>query len=275
MIVRPFTFLAGLLFALSGAYLFVVKHQSQSLEGQLEQSAEHARQDEEAIRVLKAQWALEADPSRIASLAARFTGLQPMKPGQLVTVASLADSLPAPGQPAPFSNPQDEIPALSGAGDAASAPAAPPIEVRGHVAAAQTGAPGSLASIVAPRPTTYPEQLADNAMPAGYSSLPKPPPVRPYVIVQHVAVHWTAEAKEHEKPLRWLPLAQSHSEVYEASAIAPVSRPERRLPIGAQVVRIRATGQPTPMAEPAPMTQPDLPMGGGSLLGMAQAGSQN
>ncbi len=142
MIVRPFTFLAGLLFALSGAYLFVVKHQSQGLEDQMEQLAESSRQDEQAIRVLQAQWALEADPSRIASLAAQFTGLQPMKPGQLVTLASLASSLPAPGSAAPFNNPQDEVPAIPGTGDAPAAPFGPPIEVQGHVAAATGGQAG-------------------------------------------------------------------------------------------------------------------------------------
>ncbi|WP_442865523.1 hypothetical protein [Acidocella sp. MX-AZ03] len=59
----------------------MVKHQSRALENQLEQVAETSRHDEQSIRVLQAQWALEADPSRIAALAAQFTGLQPMKPG--------------------------------------------------------------------------------------------------------------------------------------------------------------------------------------------------
>ena len=249
MIVRPFTFLTALLFALSGAYLFVVKHQSQSLEAQLEQSAGATRQDEEAIRVLKAQWALEADPSRIASLATQFTGLQPMKPVQLVTLASLANALPEPGSSAPYTNPEDEVPGLPGSGTVPR-PMGPPIEVRGHVAAVQSTTPGFLAS-------SGPTQQID-------ASLPKPPPVRPHMFVQHEAVHLAAKARLHP--------VQPSATVYETSARAipglPMPHPGRRLPLGAQVVRIRATAQPGPEASAAPL-------GGGSLLGMAQAGSQN
>ncbi len=270
MIVRPFTFLTGLLFALSGAYLFVVKHQSQALESQLEQSAAQTRQDEEAVRVLRAQWALEADPSRIAALAAQFTGLQPMKPDQLVTMASLADDLPAPGSPAPFSNPQDEMPSLPGAGVVAPSPAGPPIEVNGHIAAAQSAA----TNFVASRQTAHPAQLADNALPAAFPSLPKPPPARPLLVAQRVAVHEIAEAKSHKNFAGQLHPTQPRSAIYEASVSAaisapPIPDPARHAPMGAQVVRIRATVPPVPEAPFAP------PLGGGSLLGMAQTGSQN
>ncbi|MBU6448191.1 MAG: hypothetical protein KGQ26_01070 [Rhodospirillales bacterium] len=249
MIVRPFTFLTALLFALSGAYLFVVKHQSQSLEAQLEQSAGAIRQDEAAIRVLRAQWALEADPSRIASLATQFTGLQPMKPVQLVTLASLANTLPEPGSSAPYNNPEDEVPGLPGAGTP-PLPMGPPIEVKGRVAAVQSTARGFSAN-------TGPMQQID-------ASLPKPPPVRPRVLVQHGVVHLAAKARPHP--------VQSFATVYETSARAipglPMSHLGRRLPLGAQVVRIRATAQPGPEVSAAPL-------GGGSLLGMAQAGGQN
>ncbi|MDE1906688.1 MAG: hypothetical protein KGH75_09610 [Rhodospirillales bacterium] len=249
MIVRPFTFLTALLFALSGAYLFVVKHQSQSLEAQLEQSAAATRQDEEAIRVLKAQWALEADPSRIASLAAQFTGLQPMKPVQLVTMASLATELPAPGSSAPYSNPEDEVPGLPGS-VAAPLPMGPPIEVKGHVAALQSSASGLTNAASA-------QQVAAN--------LPKPPPVRPRAYLRHQEVHLAVKARSHP--------VQSPAAVYETSARAmpglPLPRPGRPLPMGAQVVRIRAT------AQPGPEMSATSSLGGGSLLGMAQAGSQN
>ena len=250
MIVRPFTFLAGLLFALSGAYLFVVKHQSHALEYQLEQAADATRQDEEAIRVLKAQWALEADPSRIASLAEQFTGLQPMKPAQLVTLASLANELPEPGIAAPQSNPEDMVPGLPGAA-ATPSPMGPPIEVKGRVAAVQSTAPVLLASA--------------GAIQQNRTSLPNPPPVRPRVLMRHETVHLAARAWQHPAP--------SSATVYEASARAivprlPQAHPERRLPLGAQVVRIRAT----PQSEPEVSA---VPLDGGSLLGMAQAGSQN
>ena len=169
MIVRPFTFLTALLFALSGAYLFVVKHQSQSLEVQMEQTAATTRQDEEAIRVLKAQWALEADPSRIASLAAKFTGLQPMRPVQLVTMASLATELPAPGGVAPYNNPEDEVPGLPGS-NAVPSPMGVPIEVKGRVAALQSSSSDLVKAVSV-------QQVAAN--------FPPPPPVRPRRYVRH------------------------------------------------------------------------------------------
>ena len=249
MIVRPFTFLTALLFALSGAYLFVVKHQSQSLEAQLELSAGATRQDEEAIRVLRAQWALEADPSRIASLAAQFTGLQPMKPVQLVTLASLASELPEVGSSAPYSNPEDEVPGLPGSA-AVPSPMGPPIEVKGRVAAVQPATAG-LTDVVAA------QQM--------HASLPTPPPARPRAYVRHDDVHLAVKARPHP--------VQFPAVVYETSARAtpglPAPHPGRPLPLGAQVVRIRAT------AQPGPEISATTSLGGGSLLGMAQAGSEN
>ena len=292
MIVRPFTFLTGLLFALSGAYLFVVKHQSHSLEDQMQHSAAAIRRDEEAIRVLKAQWALEADPSRIAALAAQFTRLQPMKPGQLVTLASLAQRLPPPGSSAPFGNPQDEVPGQSGQDSATPSQLGPPINVQGNAASGATAdlvppethrqqSADSAAPVDAsfnlpkPPPEVRPQQSTDNAEPVDASySLPKPPPARPQLPgagehgrrVSFQAVH----EKQASRPRLELP----RSAIYESSArvsvsAPPPSRSERRGPLGAQIVRIRATAQSAPVAPPA------TPLGGGSLLGMAQDGSQN
>lgn len=275
MIVRPFTFLTGLLFALSGAYLFVVKHQSQSLEDRMEQVAETSRQDEQAIRVLQAQWALEADPSRIAALAAQFTGLQPMKPGQLVTLAALSNSLPAPGSAAPVSNPEDLVPAMPGSGAVPTAPSGPPIEVHGREAAAQ--AVDRVAAQEAPAKPAVTARLAANAGPAVT-------PQQSRTAYSHAAQHREAarlassENVTHhqiEAPVRQAaarPVQQS-SALYEASAsaVAPVAHPARTLPakilpMGAQVVRVRATAEPAVVAPP---------VNGGSLLGMAQTGSQN
>lgn len=285
MIVRPLTFLAGILFALSGAYLFVVKHQSQSLEDQLEQVAEFSRQDEQAIRVLQAQWALEADPSRIASLAAQFTGLQPMKPGQLVTLASLANTLPAPGSPAPFSNPQNEVPAMPGGGNAAPVPSGPPIEVQGHVASVQSSQPEVTASAAPVNAKVQDEQVADNTV--AVMALPKPPPPRPHGEDHRQARLAGSGAVAHGKDEARVRQAAAHAErassalyeasnsaapppAYEASArAAPQLASRRALPMGAQVVRVRATAQAAVEAPPA------APLGGGSLLGMAQTGSQN
>src|ERR1700722_1032663 len=120
--IRPVTLIAAAMFALSGAYLFAVKHRAQVLDDQLASVTQATRLDEQRIRVLQAQWALEADPSRLAQLSTEFTNLQPMKPNQLVTLASLGSALPAPGSAVPEQNPAGGVPEMPvtapGAGDA-------------------------------------------------------------------------------------------------------------------------------------------------------------
>jgi hypothetical protein len=110
--IRPFTLLTAMLFALSGAYLFAVKHRAQVLDDEIAATAQATRLDQQRIRVLQAQWALEVDPSRLAQLSAQFTQLQPMKPSQLVTLASLNGALPPPGSSVPGQNPAGGAPAV-------------------------------------------------------------------------------------------------------------------------------------------------------------------
>ena len=258
----------------------------------MQHSAAAIRRDEEAIRVLKAQWALEADPSRIAALAAQFTRLQPMKPGQLVTLASLAQRLPPPGSSAPFGNPQDEVPGQSGSDSATPSQLGPPINVQGNAASGATAdlvppethrqqsadnaAPVDASfSLPKPPPEVRPQQLADNAEPVDASfSLPKPPPARPQLPGAGEYGRRVSFQVVHEKQASRPRLELPRSAIYESSArvsvsAPPPSRSERRGPLGAQIVRIRATAQSAPVAPPA------TPLGGGSLLGMAQDGSQN
>jgi len=245
MIVRPFTFITGLLFALSGAYLFVVKHRSQMLDQQLAQTAEATRQDEQSIRVMQAQWALEADPSRLAALAAQFTGLQPMKPGQLMTLADLGAQLPAPGSAAPVPNPEDPVPAMPVLAQAAPAAAA--------------------ASPAAPKPA--PVQVATATQDATAARIVAPAVKRHGPQPQRMA---NVEAVLHNLPAHheapaWHDAGGSH--VYFASASQPQAVQRAPVaPMGAQVMTVRA------VAEAAPAAQMD---NGGSMLGMAQGGSAN
>ena len=104
--IRSFTLITMLLAAGSGAYLFAVKHRAQSLDDQIAHILDQTRQDAGRITVLQAQWALEIDPTRLQQLASQFTTLQPMQPAQLVTLAALRTSLPAPGSVAPAANPE-------------------------------------------------------------------------------------------------------------------------------------------------------------------------
>lgn len=127
--IRPFTLITMLLAALSGAYLFAVKHRAQVLDDQIASISQQSRLDAQRIRVLQAQWALEIDPNRLQLLASRFTDLQPMQPAQLVTLAALREDLPAPGSAAPGPNPElpdQAAPEMNpGAGNAAVAAALP------------------------------------------------------------------------------------------------------------------------------------------------------
>jgi len=125
--IRPFTLITAMLFVLSGAYLFAVKHRSQMLDGQIAQTTQATRLDEQRIMVLQAQWALEVDPSRLAQLSIEFTNLQPMKPSQLVTLAALDAVLPPPGSAPPVANAPAAVPALSST--APPPPPAPPVKL--------------------------------------------------------------------------------------------------------------------------------------------------
>lgn len=282
MIVRPFTFLTGLVFAFSGAYLFVVKHQSQGFEDRLGQLAQTSRADEQAIRVLKAQWALEADPSRIAALASDFTQLKPMQPSQLVTLASLASDLPAPGSSAPYSNSEDVVPDMPEGVGGTPIPSGPAIQVSGHkLADAASAASASSAST-----SRAPQQVADNQMPI--MALPAPPPAAPapplVMSSWHPVVHLAADRHASRSWIAPIPRQQrvehrvlpvpSVSPSYVIQTRAEAVAPVPSQPLGAQVVRIKAVER-----QPEAVVHHDIASGlmpdGGSLLGMAQSGSQN
>jgi len=242
MMIRPFTILTGMAFVLSGAMMFAVKHQSQMLDAQLSATNQATTQDEQSIRVLQAQWALEADPSRLAQLAAQFTGLQPMKPGQLVTMASLGTSLPAPGAKPPGDNPEDPVPALPQL--AAAVPVAAPVQTAAAVPAVTPAVAQLAVQAAAPAPAARPE-------PVHLAS------VTPFVPHHHAAAERVASATVHHVARH-----EGGSSVYLADVSGPA--PARDMPMGAQLVPVRA------VAAPPPMPSDD----GGSLLGMAQGGSQ-
>lgn len=212
--IRPFTLITAMLFVLSGAYLFAVKHRSQMLDDQIAQVTQATRLDAQRIRVLQAQWALEADPSRLAQLSAQFTTLQPMKPSQLVTLASLTSALPAPGSAAPLPNPEDVVPVIT---LAAAPPPAP--------ASAPAPPPAKLASAAAPNPLVNVEALL--------RTLPAPPHHAP-------RLRHNAAARQ---------LARNRPLDNGGSALAPIAMAAAPPPVlGAQVMSVRAMSQP-----PAPM----------------------
>ncbi|NQV82237.1 MAG: hypothetical protein HQ494_00330 [Rhodospirillales bacterium] len=94
--IRPAMILITLLAVSLGLTLFVVKYQVQDLEGELVEYNRSITDDRQAIHVLKAEWSLLNQPSRLRQLAERYLGLGVVEPSQIGT---LVDFFPEPVVP--------------------------------------------------------------------------------------------------------------------------------------------------------------------------------
>ncbi|MDE8346383.1 MAG: hypothetical protein POH28_09460 [Acidocella sp.] len=236
--IRPVTLLTALMFVVSGAYMFVVKHHAQVLSDQIASTDQATRLDLQRVRVLQAQWALEVDPSRLAQLSAEFTTLQPMTPAQLVTLASLEKRLPPPGSPPPALNPETPAPL------APLATPPPLVTARANQPrpAAQRMAPISRLASAAPLSSV--ESLLHNLPPvARVSHAPRPLVIRTDVADRN----------------RGRPGAPPASRLYVSQSVAPRALAVRD-PITPHLV----------IARTAQAASGETPMDGGSMLGMAQ-----
>jgi len=233
------TLVTMLMAALSGAYMFGVKHRAQVLDDQLAAVKQASRLDEQRIAVLQAQWSLEIDHNRLQALTAKFSGLQAMKPSQLVTLAALSRALPPAGSAAPEEN-----------------PAAPVVPV---VAAAPMAA--------------APVEMADAAAPAADDGdvLPLPPPPAPLAGVSipatgaaRVILASAEVAAPHKRAARVAmrpSVRKTHAEATMLAENLPENLPAARPlagaePAGARIVAVNAAAD-------------DGAGQGGSLLGMA------
>ena len=137
--IRSLNIVLGVITVASGAWMFTVKHNTETLERKIagvNQKIQHAQQK---LVVLRATWAEENDPNRLAALAHQFLPqLKPMAPDQLVSWSQLAAQLPAPGSPPPGSamptpallanaTPPSPIPVTPAKADLAAAIAPQPI----------------------------------------------------------------------------------------------------------------------------------------------------
>ncbi|MFA7429640.1 MAG: hypothetical protein WCZ23_05760 [Rhodospirillaceae bacterium] len=86
---RSMTILWGVLAIACGIGLFLVKHQVQATEADLRQMQHQVRSDRSTIRVLEAEWTYLNDPARLSALSERVLGLVPLRPQQVVAMASL------------------------------------------------------------------------------------------------------------------------------------------------------------------------------------------
>jgi hypothetical protein len=229
--------------ALSGAYLFAVKHRAQVLDNQLASVAQASRLDEQRIRVLQAQWAHEIDPNRLTQLAAQFSQLQPMKAAQLVTVAALPGMLPAAGAAAPGENP--------------AAPAMPQIPQDVVPGAVPRAVDDRVAMLPMPPPEAPPSAPVALAAPAApRHGVPSPSALRA-MLGSKPPIARVARDGRHVAPSRL-----AGSELAESLAPRrPIYAPNpANGPIGARVMSVSAIPAAAPMASDGQ---------GGSMLGMA------
>ncbi len=251
--IRPFTLITMLLAALSGAYLFAVKHHAQMLDDQIASISQASRLDAQRIRVLEAQWALETDPTRLQQLATQFTGLQPMQPAQLVTLAALKTDLPAPGTPPPLSNPElpGQVPpelqdALAqSAAQAAAARSA--VEVAGALPLPPPQAPVA-ASVAAP--VAAPAVMASAVAAA-----------KPFVRLVHRLSHSSLAGSQLAEAS--IPRSYAAPRVFAPAPYAPA---DRGMPMGAQAMSLKASSA---APQSVPGTPPVSGDDSGSALGMA------
>lgn len=147
--ISPVTCVCVLLAAGSGLYLYQEKHQAQMLDERIEQvmhavDVAHAR-----AGVLRAEYALLNDPTRLQELArAHLPTLANTQPTQFTNLAELDRRLPAVGEPPAAAPPPLE-------------PAAPLAKLPQPV---PTPAPAPVIAAVRPPPVSHPMQMARAAI---------------------------------------------------------------------------------------------------------------
>jgi hypothetical protein len=278
-VIRPVTLVTGLLMLGSGAWLFVVKHRAGTLDHKIGGVTAQIRSSEQRIRVLRAEWALETDPNRLARLAAMFMPqLKPMKPDQLVSWQQLADVLPPPGAELPHLPLPPPLP-----GDLSRAPSSAAVAT---AAAPETVALATIPPSVPPRSSSKPRSVATVsqtalAVPARHLAAPHPI-VRPAksrraaAPAQHAAVvvHQTV-GRRHDvaagSSRSAIAATARRPQTLGASVLAP-RRADR--PAGARVISITASDAvPSRPPAPAPSTRIDSPATrGASVFGDYGAG---
>ncbi len=111
---RAATILWAILAIFAGTSLFMLKYEVQSQEQRLSGLRKDIVEAQESIHVLKAEWSYLNDPSRLREQAEHHLGLHPLKPSQIVTIASLPMNDTRP----------DEAPLAQGQADPQPAPVA-------------------------------------------------------------------------------------------------------------------------------------------------------
>ncbi len=109
-----------LVIVVAGFCMFEVKFAVQELEARLIGANRQIQEDEDALRVLKAEWSYLNEPDRLADLNLRHLGLAPVSARQMVGLADLPVRIAPPADTAIA-----EAPAAGIAPAAAHAPLTP------------------------------------------------------------------------------------------------------------------------------------------------------
>jgi len=229
--ISPITCITLVLAAGSGLYVYQTKHQAQLMDREIGRTLKTADASWQRAGVLRAEYALLNDPSRLADLAGQYVpNLQATAPGQFSTWTDLDKRLPPVGPP-PAPPAEEQAPVVAETAPVAPETANPP--------------PPASARAEAPRAEPVPPSAAPPT--AG------PPPAEP----SHVQVAALP------KPVQPVPRAAPVRHVAEPAPIG--------LPVTQVAVRSEPQAPTTapPMLRPTPVASAPPPMVG-SALGMAR-----
>ncbi|PKU22681.1 cell division protein FtsL [Telmatospirillum siberiense] len=165
---RAATILWAVLAAAAGTSLFMLKYEVQAQEQRLSGLRKDIVEAQESIHVMKAEWSYLNDPARLREQAERHLGLHPLKPNQIVTIASLPMRDPKTDE-APIA----QGPALPQAAPAVTVPPAP-VVTRKTPSPPLKAAPGPAPAPVPSKPAR--SMMAEKAPPAPAAGIAKAAP---------------------------------------------------------------------------------------------------
>ncbi len=171
--IRPFTCLCLLAAFGSGMYLYAEKHRAELLDRKIARVMHETEAARQRAGLLRADWALLNDPTRLQDMADKYLALKPMAPGQFVQLADLANHLPAPVVTPPGGTTDDDASAPEAAAPAApetvaAVPPPPPPPVAVVKQAAKPAPSHATAKLVArnsPKKPPHPVTVAEREPP--------------------------------------------------------------------------------------------------------------
>jgi hypothetical protein len=176
--IRPLTCITLVMAACSGLYLYQTKERTQLVDRDIARTLKAADATWQRAGVLRAEYALLNDPSRLADLATQYLpALQTTAPGQFSTWADLDHRLPAVGPPPAPPEPTPTTEPVAAAPDAAKtepAHAEPPPTEPSHAllaalpqrSPAPVPAPTTVAALPRSVPVAPPRELLPPTRPA-------------------------------------------------------------------------------------------------------------